>query len=63
MQNIHYDVCADMIEFSNLSGYQKYVAKSAMKDSEFIILACKSLIISLADFIKVLSHLFFFVFI
>lgn len=42
-----------MIEFSNLSGYQKYVVKSAMKDGEFIILACKCLIVCLTEFIKV----------
>ncbi len=53
MQNIYYDVSADVIEFSNLSGYQKYVVKSAMKDSEFVVLACKGLIVCLTEFIKV----------
>ena len=53
VQNIYYDVSADTIEFSNLSGYQKYVVKCAMKDTEFVIYACKSLIICLAEFIKV----------
>ena len=59
VQNIYYDVSADMIEFSNLSGYQKFVVKSAMKDSEFTILACKCLIVCLAEFIKVRKNKFF----
>lgn len=53
VQNIFYDVSADVINFSNLSGYQKYVIKSAAKDNDFLFIACKFLIICLTEFIKV----------
>lgn len=53
-QNIYYDVSADKIEFSNISSYQKYIIKCATKDNEFVIIACKCLILRLTEFINVI---------
>jgi hypothetical protein len=51
--HIYTNICANNIQFLNISNYEKHVSKSLYKDKGYVHSSVKHLILCLIDFIKV----------